>query len=31
MEVRIFNNADEIALAASELFVKIINDKNEGE
>ena len=29
MEVRIFNNADEIALAASELFVKIINDKND--
>ena len=28
MEVRIFNNADEIAVAASEMFVKIINDKN---
>ena len=28
MEVRIFDNADEIAVAASEMFVKIINDKN---
>lgn len=29
MEVKIFNSADEIASAASEMFVKIINDKND--
>lgn len=29
MEVKIFNNADEIASAASELFIKIINEKND--
>ena len=29
MEVKIFNNAEEIASAASEMFIKIINKKSD--